>query len=334
MSSDPRLEAPVDGAAVEAAWELLSGLLPRSPLLPFAGAARPGRLLLKAESLMPTGSFKIRGATYCIARLDAQRRARGVVAYSTGNHAQAVAKAARDAGVAATIVMSPDVPAAKLEATRRHGADVVMAPPSSHARRAMAEQLARERGATLIPPYDHADVVAGQGSIGLELLAQGHGDPPAAVYVPVGGGGLIGGIALAIKSRHPATRVIGVEPALEDDACRSWASGTLVSAEAVSDSMADAIKVQSLGRLNFELMRRHVDAMVTVTEAAIGRAVLDCFVANRLVVEPAGAVALAAAREHDRSGDAPGLAGGPVVAIVSGGNATLDALRHLQDSVS
>lgn len=324
----------IHAGAVEAAWTLLSKRLPSSPLLPFAGRAVPQRVLLKAESLMPTGSFKIRGATYCIARMSTAQRAKGIVAYSTGNHAQAVAKAARDADVRATIVMSKDAPAAKVANTQAWGAEVVMADSSSHARRALAEQIALETGAFLIPPYDHADVIAGQGTIGLELLLQLHGDPPAAVYVPVGGGGLLAGIAVAIKARSPHTMVIGVEPELEDDARRSFAAGALMTAAGPSASMADAIKVQRMGASNFELIRRHVDAMVTVSESDIGRAVLDCFEANRLLAEPAGAVALAAARTHRSQTDHPELAGRPVVAIVSGGNTTIDFIQTLQGASS
>lgn len=317
----------VTGPAVLAAWELLSKQLPRSPLIPFSGA--PG-ILLKAESLMPTGSFKIRGATYCIARLDAAKRERGVVAYSTGNHAQAVAKAARDSGVHATIVMSPDAPTAKLDATRGYCATVVMAECSSQARRAMAEQLALERNATLIPPYDHADVIAGQGTIGVELLEQLGKRAPSAVFVPVGGGGLLAGIAVAIKALSPKTRVIGVEPEWEDDACRSFASRELFTSAGPSASVADAIKVQSLGKLNLDLICSHVDAMVTVTEQAIKEAVRECFDGNRLVVEPAGAAAVAAARNHTRADAHPEIAYGPVVAIVSGGNTTAAFLHQLK----
>jgi threonine dehydratase len=314
---------------MQAAWALLSRCLPRSPLLPFAGEPCQQPVLLKAESLMPTGSFKIRGATYCIATLDATRRARGVVAYSTGNHAQAVAKAARDAGVAAHIVMSPDAPAYKTAQTQRYGAHIVMAEPSSSARRATAEALAAERGATLIPPYDHLDVIAGQATIGLELLEQLRPQLPGAVYVPVGGGGLIAGIAAAIKACSPRTRVIGVEPALEDDASRSFASGRLVASDGPSASIADAIKVQSLGEHNFALIRRHVDAFVTVNEAEIAQAVADCFLANRLVVEPAGAVALAAARAHQQHQFGQMPVQGPIVAIVSGGNTSLQFLQNI-----
>ncbi|MBP6405667.1 MAG: pyridoxal-phosphate dependent enzyme [Proteobacteria bacterium] len=311
------------GDAVMPAWEVLSTLLPRSPLLPFA---HDPSVLLKAESLMPTGSFKIRGATYRMALLTPAQRARGVVAYSTGNHAQAVARAARDAGVAATIVMSPDAPPDKVDATHRLGAAIVMAASTSQARRDTAEALARERGATLIPPYEDPVVIAGQGTIAVELVQQVRTGSLAAVYVPVGGGGLLAGMALALKRLSPRTRVIGVEPELEDDACRSFASGQLQGMAGPSPSMADAIRVQCLGRLNFELIRRHVDDMVTVSEGAIAQTVHDCFAGNRLVVEPAGAVALAAARHHRQ--DNP-HASAPVVAIVSGGNTTAAWLQQL-----
>ena len=311
-------------ADVLAAWRVIAPLLPRSPLVPAGTTAGGSPLLLKAESLMPTGSFKIRGATHVIAQLDAAQRARGVVAYSTGNHAQAVGKAAADAGVRATVVMSPDAPAAKIDATRGYGAEVVMAPPESQSRRLLAERLARERGAVLVPPYDDARIVAGQGTIAVELLEQLGGVRPAAVYVPVGGGGLISGIATALAQLSPGTRVVGVEPELEDDAGRSWTAGEICSG-VPSASIADAVKVQRIGELTFALMRRHVHAMRTVTEQAMARAALECFDRWRLVVEPAGALGLAAARED---GEGPGAQ--PVVVIASGGNTSLDALQALR----
>jgi threonine dehydratase len=316
----------VDGSEVISAWTLLKRRLPSSPLLPFS---KDTNILLKAESLMPTGSFKIRGATYCIARMDIASRKRGVVAYSTGNHAQAVAKAACDAGIRATIVMSEDVPPAKMEATRSYGATVVMAACSSKSRREVAEKLALDSNATLIPPYDHADVIAGQGTVAVELFHQLGGRKPSAVYIPVGGGGLLAGIAIALRTLSPLTRVIGVEPELEDDACRSFRSRQLVTTSAPSASIADAIKVQCLGTLNFPLIKRNVDQMVTVSEVAIKAALFDCFYGNRLVVEPSGAIALAAARAHKREDSHPDLADSPVVAIVSGGNTTAAFLQQL-----
>ncbi len=304
--------------AIRAAHSLLAGRVMATPLVPLGTA----RVLLKAECLQPAGSFKIRGATVRLAQLTAAERRAGVVAYSTGNHAQAVARAAADADVPATIVMSPDAPAAKVEATRGLGATVVMAAPSSAARRALAEQLARERGLALVPPYDDLAVMAGQGTIGLEILDQMAASPPAAVYVPVGGGGLLAGIAAAIKQVAPAVRVIGVEPVLEDDACRAFRSRQPVRLPGPSESIADAVKVQELGRLTLPLILAHVDDMVAVPEAAIAAACRACAEAARLVVEPSGALAAAAALAAADTG--------PIVAIASGGNITLDRLAALR----
>ncbi len=274
---------------------------------------------------MPTGSFKIRGATWRISLLTAEEHRHGVIAYSTGNHAQAVAKAAADAGIRARIVMSPDVPAAKIEATRRWGAEVRMADPSSEARRAFAEQWAKESGGVLIPPYDDFRVMEGQASVGLELLAQMKDTPPSAVFVPVGGGGLLAGVAAAIKQTAPSVRVIGVEPELENDAHRSFHLGQRVSLTAPSDSIADAIKVQCLGELTYPLIRKYVDDIVTVGESDIARASLRFFEEAHLVVEPSGALPLAAALQYRATSDAP------VVVLASGGNMTLERLNLLRE---
>lgn len=275
---------------------------------------------------MPTGSFKIRGATWRMSLLSPKERRRGVIAYSTGNHAQAVAKAAADAGIEALVVMSPDAPDAKVAATRRWGAEVLMAEPSSHARRALAEQLAMKHGYVLVPPYDDVRVMEGQASIGLELLAQLKATPPAAVFVPVGGGGLLAGVAAAVKQIAPNVRVIGVEPELEDDACRSFRQGRLVSMSAPSGSIADAIKVQCLGEQTFPLIRRYVDDIVTVDESAIARASLSFYNEARLVVEPGGALSLAAAMQSREASAAP------VVVLACGGNVTLERLARLGET--
>ena len=301
-----------------------SGLL-RTPLLELHdGRSRPGRLMAKAENLLPTGSFKIRGATYRISTLSSEERRRGVAAYSTGNHAQAVAKAARDQGVAATIVMSPDVPRMKIEATERWGARVVHAEPSSQARRALAEKLAAEQGLAIVPPYDDLAIMAGQGTIGLELAE----DLPSAdtvsggitVYVPIGGGGLLGGIAAALKQSRPEIAVIGVEPELEDDAYRSFREGRIVALPGPSASMADAIKVQQLGTLTFPLIRRFVDDIERVSEAEIAGAILMAAGAMRILVEPGGAVGLAAAFRSAETRP------GRHIAVIGGGNITLERL--------
>jgi threonine dehydratase len=296
-----------------------------TPLVPAGARQTPGGnpIWLKAESLQPSGSFKIRGATFRLSRLrEAERRA-GVIAYSTGNHAQSVALAARQLGIPATIVMSPDAPAYKVEATRGYGARVVMAEPTSEARRELAEEIARIEGLALIPPYDHVDVMAGQGTIGLEILEQVE---PAAIFVPVGGGGLIAGIACAVKERAPGVRVIGVEPAWEDDAARSFRLGERVRLPAASQSIADAIRVQMLGEFTFPLIRRYVDDIMTVAEEAIASATLLAFHEAHLVLEPAGAVGLAGALAYT----GPQAPRKPVVAVASGGNITLDQLSMLK----
>jgi threonine dehydratase len=310
-------------AQIEAARAALRPLLPNLPCLSVEdGAARAGRLLVKPECLMPTGSFKIRGAMFRLSQLSAEERARGVIAYSTGNHAQAVAKAAERFGLRAVIVMSPDVPANKIEATARWGAEIVMAEPTSQARRALAEQLAAEQGLILVPPYDDLAIMAGQGTIGLEILADFPNPADLTVYVPIGGGGLIAGVAAAIKQRNPAIRVIGVEPDLENDAFRSFRSGERVALNGPSESIADAIKVQMLGDLTWPLIQRYVDDVETVDEAEIAAASRACFNSLKLVVEPGGAVAFAAADRASRA------RGGTALALLCGGNVTLERLAR------
>jgi threonine dehydratase len=317
-------------ADIRAAARTLAQLLPTSPLLavPTLRSAGGAAIHIKAECLMPTGSFKIRGATLRVSMLTAEERRRGVIAYSTGNHAQAVAKAAADADVRAVIVMSPDVPQAKLQATRAWGGEVVMAEPSSNARRALAEDMAQRQHLVLIPPYDDLTVMTGQATIGVEVLAQLAPTLPSAVFVPIGGGGLLAGVAAAIKQLAPSVKIIGVEPELEDDAAQSFRQGRRVASAGPSDSVADAIKVQCVGELCFPLMRQHVNDVVTVTEAAIADACWRYFHDAHLVVEPGGAVALAAALRHVGDGT------GPLVVLACGGNVTLDHLHALARPVT
>ena len=281
------------------------------------------RILVKAENLQPTGSFKIRGALTVVGSLSETQRRKGVIAYSTGNHAQAVAMAARRFGAHAVIVMSPDAPAPKIEATRALGAEILMADPTSAARRALAEQTAHERGLKLVPPYDDRDVIAGQGTIALELIKQAQ--DAAAVFVPIGGGGLISGIAAALKQRLPAIRVIGVEPTLENDAQQSFAAGKRIALAGPSTSIADAIKVQMLGDVTFPMIQRYVDDIVSVSEAAIAGAMGIALATGRLWLEPAGAVALAAALAFTEKTKA----GKPLIAIGSGGNVALARMVEL-----
>lgn len=295
-----------------------------TPLVEVSSSMTPAGnpIVLKAENLQRSGSFKIRGASYRIAQLSQEQRRLGVIAYSTGNHAQAVALAARLRQIPATIVMSPDAPASKIERTRQYGATIVWAEPTSQARRDLAEKLAAEHSLALIPPYDHRDILLGQGTIGLEIMEQ---CDPAAVFVPIGGGGLIAGIACAIKLVNPSIQVIGVEPEWENDAWQSFKQGKLVTLPAASKSIADAIRVQSLGELPYAVLRRYVDDVVTVSETQIATTTLSALAETHLVLEPAGAVALAAAQSYQ----GPFPAGKPVVAIASGGNTTLEALWSL-----
>jgi threonine dehydratase len=303
---------------------IISGL-PRTPCLELHdGRQRAGRLFVKAENLLPTGSFKIRGATYRISGLTQEEKRRGVVAYSTGNHAQAVAKAACDQGLPATIVMSPDVPATKVAATERWGAQVVNAAPSSEARRQLAEQLATERGLVIVPPYDDLAVIAGQGTIGLELIEDLQFSMPTTVYVPIGGGGLISGVAAALKQMRPEIRVVGAEPQSENDAFLSFREGRIVALPGPSDSIADAIKVQQLGKLTFPLIRYFVDDIELVSEAEIARAVLIAADQMKMIVEPGGAVGLAAAARAAQTRP------GQFVAILGGGNMPIERLEDMR----
>jgi threo-3-hydroxy-L-aspartate ammonia-lyase len=289
---------------IRAAADRIRGAAVRTPLLRFDDG-----LWLKPESLQPVGAFKIRGAYNALANLPEDVRARGVVAYSSGNHAQAVAYAAKLFGVPAVIVVPDDTPRVKVDATLSHGAEVVQVPMPL--REARAAELVAERGATLIPPFDHPDVIAGQGTVGLEVIA----DLPdvATVLVPVSGGGLISGVATAVKALSPATRVVGVEPELAGDAAESLRAGTLVrwSAQDRARTIADGLRAQP-SELTFEHLRAYVDDIVTVTEEQIGEAVGVLARRARLVVEPSGAVTVAAHLARPSSG--------PTVAVLSGGN--------------
>ncbi|MFE9743824.1 threonine/serine dehydratase [Saccharothrix saharensis] len=289
---------------IRAAADRIEGAAVRTPLLRFDDA-----LWLKPESLQPVGAFKIRGAYNALARLPEDVRARGVVAYSSGNHAQAVAYAAKLFGVPAAIVVPDTTPRVKVDATLSHGAEVVQVAMAQ--RESRAAELVAERGATLIPPFDHPDVIAGQGTVGLEVVA---GLPDVAeVLVPVSGGGLISGVAAAVKALSPATRVIGVEPELAGDAAESLRVGRLVRwpADERARTVADGLRAEP-SELTFEHMRAYVDDIVTVSEEQIGAAVGVLARRARLVVEPSGAVTVAAHLARPSAG--------PTVAVLSGGN--------------
>jgi len=324
--STSEAEPPLVGLAeIRAAATRLRGIAIRSPLLPFGTTRGGAPILLKAESLQSVGAFKIRGAYNAISLLSAEDRARGVVSHSSGNHAQGVARAARLLGVHAVIVMPSDAPAIKRGRVEADGAEIVTVGPASGDREAMANRLVEERGLVLVPPYDDDRVIAGQGTVGVEIVE----DVPdlAAVLVPIGGGGLASGIASAVKLLRPEVRVIGVEPDLAADAAESLSTGRIVRWDAARTgrTIADGTRSQAIGRRPFEHLSRRLDAVVTVTEAEIAAAIRLAAEEARLVVEPSGALAPAAARF--RAGDA-GLDGvtGTVVAIVSGGN--VDPVRY------
>lgn len=314
---------------IKDAAELLKKKTVYTPLVPVISctASRGNPLFLKAECLQPAGSFKIRGATYTISKLTAEQKAKGVVAHSTGNHAQAVALASHLQGIKATIVMSPEAPQFKIDSTRNLGAEIVMTTSSSFARRKLAEELAESNGYFLIDPYDQEEVITGQGTIGLEIMDQ---MDPAAVFVPVGGGGLICGIAIAIKKINPSIRIIGVEPELENHAYLSFKQGTLVAMKGPSNSIADAVKIQSLGILTYPLFCHYVDDMITVSEDQIAKATLMTLEKTHLMVEPSGALALAGALIYEKA--LPEKK--PVVCIASGGNTTLSYLHNLAKKLS
>jgi threonine dehydratase len=309
-------------ADVEAAAARIAGIVRHTPILATSVGTACAPMLLKAESLQVTGSFKARGATNAVSLIDDEDRARGVVTHSSGNHAQALARAAREAGIRATVVMPRGTPEVKRLATVRHGAHVELVDIAERATR--VEQIREATGAVFVPPFDNADIIAGQGTVGLEILQ----DVPelATVWVPVSGGGLISGIAAAVKARAPRVRVVGVEPELAGDLAEGFSRGERVTWEAdrTRRTIADGLRVQAVGELNWKHIRAYVDAVVTVSEEAIRsamrRIVLDC----KLVCEPSGAVALAGFLEH------PELAGhGPAVAVVSGGNVDAQTLRDV-----
>ena len=275
-------------------------------------------VILKCENLQRTGSYKIRGAYHRLSKLNAEERARGVVAASAGNHAQGVAFAARELGIHATIFMPVGVAIPKFQATRAYGADVVLSGSIVDETLRAAADFAAETGAVLIPPFDHRDVVAGQGTLGLEILDEV--PDVQTIVVPIGGGGLISGVASAVKQRAAregrTVRVIGVQAANAAAYPASLAAGEPTEI-AVVGTIADGIAVSRPGILNFEIIRDAVDAVVTVTEDDIARALLVLLERAKLVVEPAGAVGVAAILAGLIPVDDPSA---PVVAILSGGN--------------
>ena len=301
---------------IEAARRRLQGVALRTPLVPCPRSEQGRALYFKPESLQPTGAFKLRGAYNKISSLSPEDRRRGIVAHSSGNHAQAVAYAALDLGVKATIVMPRGASLVKLDATEELGAEVVLVGPGSAERSRKAEELAEEQGYVPVPPYDDEVLMAGQGTIGAEILE----DLPdvETVLVPVSGGGLIGGISAAIKLARPEVRVIGVEPELAADARASLKSERLVEfpADQVARTVADGLRVQKLGETPFEHIRAFVDDIVAVSEEEILEAMRRLVLRVRLVAEPSGAVTFAAYLFHREELPTSRL----TVAVISGGN--------------
>ena len=300
------------------AAELIAPYAVRTPLL---SSPWPG-LWLKPENLQPMGAFKLRGAITAMARLDPERRARGVLAHSSGNHAQAVAWAARAFGVQAHIVIPDNAPARKIGATRELGATVELVPLEERFSR--PEELARQTGKAMIPPFDNRDVISGQGTIGLEIAADA--SDVDVVLVPVSGGGLISGIAAAVSALLPRAKVVGVEPELAGDAAESLRAGELRpwSPQDTARTMADGLRTFSVGQLPWQHISTQVQDIVTVSEDEIADATRRLLLQARLVAEPSGAVTTAAFLHHREQ-----LPPGRTVAVVSGGNIDPTVLRQL-----
>jgi threonine dehydratase len=308
-------------ADIEAAAERLSGQAVVTPLIesPALNYRLGLRVLIKPETLQRVGAFKFRGAFNRLSQVAPADRPRGVVAFSSGNHAQGVALAARLLDMPAVIVMPADAPAVKVEATLGYGAEVVFYDRMTESREAIAAQLAAERGAVIVPAYDDPDIIAGQGTVGLELArqAQDLGAELDLVVGPVGGGGLMAGVALAVQTLSPRTRIVGVEPELYDDARRSLASGRRESAAPTVRTLCDSLETPSTGELTFPILKERLSGIATVSDAEVAQAVRLAFSTLKLVVEPGGAVGLAALL----AGKVPEAGPGACVGLVlSGGN--------------
>lgn len=304
-------------ADIQQAQARLRGVVRHTPLLPFGDPMPDGeQLYLKPENLQSIGSFKIRGASNRLLTLSAEERERGVIAYSSGNHAQGVARAAQLLGVKAVIVMPTNSPQVKVDGTRRLGAEVVMYDPAVEKREDVAARLMTGAPYVLIPPFNDAHVIAGQGTVGLEIFA----DLPAVdlVLLPVGGGGLISGVAVALKALRPEVQIIGVEPELAADAQASLQSGKIVGwpAADTNRTLADGVRTLEVGDLTFAHLQRYVDGIVTVSEAEIRAAARRLLTEARLLVEPTAALPLAAYLYH-RAELPPAR---QTVAVVTGGN--------------
>ncbi|MGB1667017.1 MAG: threonine ammonia-lyase [Pseudohongiellaceae bacterium] len=304
---------------IEHALERLSGAALRTPLLRCAELSeRAGAsVLIKPENLQHIGAFKFRGAYNRLAQLDRDEQRAGVVAFSSGNHAQGVAYAAKLLGIPATIVMPTDAPRIKLENTRRLGAEVRLYERQDESREQIASAIAAERGAVLVPSYDDPDVIAGQGTCGYELVEQAAalGMRPAALLVPCGGGGLLAGVSSAVRALLPETAIYGVEPENFDDHARSWKSGVRESVPGTHSTLCDSLMTPTPGALTWSINQTTVSDFLVVTEDEVRHAVSFAFRYLKLVVEPGGAVALAALLSKKLN-----LEGQELALILSGGN--------------
>jgi threonine dehydratase len=288
----------------------------RTALFEWTSPDDPRKLFLKLENLQPMGAFKLRGAYNKIVSLSDDERRRGVISYSSGNHGQGVAYAARALGLKAVIVMPGNAPPNKVEATTALGAEVVKVGPGSEERRIRAEELAAAHGYTIVPPYNDEKIIAGQGTTGLEILEQL--PDVETVFAPVGGGGLISGISAALKLSKPSVKIIGVEPELAADAQASFRAGHIVSfsPEQVTQTLADGLRTESIGSINFEHIRAYVDDIITVKESEIQQAMRALSGRDETLAEPSGATAVAGFLFH--ADELPRTRMN--VAVISGGN--------------
>lgn len=314
---------PITAADVRAAHERIRDHVHRTPVLTSRAvdAATGAQVFFKAENLQRIGAFKARGAFSAISAMSPAQRAAGVVAYSSGNHAQAVALAARELGAPARILMPRDAPPVKFAATRGYGAEVIEFDRYAESREQLAAEIAQRTGAMILPPFDHADVMAGQGTAALELLEDaGELD---ILLAPIGGGGLISGCAVIAREMAPGIEVVGVEPEAGDDARRSLAAGRIIEID-VPRTIADGAQTRALGRLTFPVIAREVREILTVSDAQLVRTARFLLERMKILVEPTGALAPAALLEG-----ALDVRGKRVGVILSGGNVELDRLAAL-----
>jgi threonine dehydratase len=304
-------------ADVAAAHERIKPFAKRTPVLTSStiDALTGAKVHFKCENFQRMGAFKFRGAYNALSQLSPEQKRKGVVAFSSGNHAQAVALSGKLLGVPATIVMPTDAPKVKLEATRGYGAEVVMYDASNEDRQKIAEKLAAERGLTVIPPFDHPHILAGQGTAAKELIEET--GPLDILMVPCGGGGLLSGCSIAAKHLSPKCRVIGVEPAAGDDGLRAFRSGKLETIK-LPDTIADGARTMSLGKITFALIQKHVDDFLTVTDEELLKWMFFLWERMKIVVEPTGALAASALLQGkiDAKGKKVGV-------VISGGNVDL-----------